>query len=118
MLCLIQFSAVLLAVNSDFNCDAVLRSRRRRIRQDFLLAVSVQPLCLDDGRKIFVADVQINIAVDAIYAAFLGMLPDAVCAAVVGLVIPVCKPDRVAALDVIGGVRHERGILFAVIGHR
>ena len=77
---LFSFPAVLLAVNSDLNGNAVLRSRRRRIR---LLAVAVQPLCPDDRGKVLVADIQINIAVDAVHAAFLGMLPDTVCAGVI-----------------------------------
>ena len=106
MLCLIQFSAVLLAVNSDFDCDAVLRSRRRRIR---LLAVAVQPLRLDDGREILVADIEIDVAVDACDLAFLGMLPNTVCAGVIRLVTPVCQPDSVVGLDVIGGMCRERG---------
>ena len=108
MLCLIQFSAILLSVNRDLNGDAVLRRRCRRSR---LLAVAVQPLRLDDGREILVADVEIDIAVNAVHAAFLGMLPDTVCAGVISLGAPVRQPDRVATLDVIGGMRRERGLL-------
>ena len=104
MLCLIQFSAVFLPVHSDLNRDAVIDSRRIR-----LLAVAVQPLRLDDDREILVADIQINIAVDAVHTAFLGMLPDAVSAAIIRLITPVCQPDGVAGLDVIGGMRRERG---------
>ena len=115
MLCLIQFSAVLLSVNRDLNGDAVLRSRHRRIQ---LLTIAIQSLCLDDRGKVLVADIEIDVAVDACDLAFLGMLPDTVCAGVIRLVTPVCQPDRVAALDAIGSVRHERGTLFAVIGHR
>lgn len=37
------------------------------------------------------------------------MLPDAVCTTVIRLVNPMRQPDGVAALDVIGGMRHERG---------
>jgi hypothetical protein len=118
MLYLIQFSAVLLSVNRDLNGDAVLRSRRKRIWQDFFLAIAVQSLCLDDRGKVLVADIEIDVTVDACDLAFLGMLPDAVCASVIGLIHPVCQLDRVARLDVIGSVRHERGTLFAVIGHR
>ena len=83
MLCLIQFSAVLLSVNRDLNRDAVLRSRRRRIQ---FLTVSIQPLRLDDRGKVLIADVKIDIAVDTVHAAFLGMLPDTVCAGVIRLV--------------------------------
>ena len=115
MLCLIQFSAVLLSVNRDLNGDAVLRSRRRRIQ---ILTMAIQSLCLDDRGKVLVADIKIDVAVDACDLALLGMLPDAVCAAVVRLVNPVRQPDGIAALDVIGGVRHERGpsLLLLVIG--
>ena len=58
-----------------------------------------------------VADIKIDVAVDAVHTAFLGMLPDAVCAAVIRLVAPVRQPDGVAGLDVIGGMRRERGLL-------
>ncbi len=92
LLCLIQFSVVLLSVNRDLNGNAVLRSRRRRIRQHRFSAVAVQPLTLDDRGKVLVADIQIDIAADACDLALLGMLP-----------------DGIAALDVIGSVRHERG---------
>ena len=38
LLCLIQFSAVLLAVNSDLNRDAVRNNTHRRLGQDYFLA--------------------------------------------------------------------------------
>lgn len=87
---LIQFSAVLLAAYSNLDRDAVIGSRHRRIRQNFLLAVAIQFLRPDDRGEILVTDVQINIAADACDLALFRMLP-----------------DGVAALDVIGGMRHE-----------
>ena len=106
---LIQFSAIFLAVNRDLNRDAVIGSRRRRIRQNFLLSVAIQFLRPDDRGEILVTDVQINIAADACDLALFRMLPDAVCTTVIRLVNPMRQPDGVAALDVIGGMRHERG---------
>ncbi len=79
---------------------------RRRCRS---LPLAIQPLTLDDGRKILIADIQIDVAVDAIYTALLGILPDAVSAAIIGLVTPVCQQDRIPGLDIIGGMRRERG---------
>lgn len=60
---LIQFSTVFLPVNDNFNRNAVIRNRCRRICQGFLLAVSIQPLTLDNGREILIADIQIHITV-------------------------------------------------------
>ena len=101
---LIQFSTVFLPVNDNFNRNAVIRNRCRRICQGFLLAVSIQPLTLDNGREILIADIQIHITVDASDLALLRMLPDAICAAVIGLIDPVRQPNGVAALDIIGSV--------------
>ena len=65
---------------------------------------AVQTLALDNGREILVADIQIHIAVDTVYTSLLRMLPDAVCAAVIGLIDPVRQPDRVPRLDIIGSM--------------
>ena len=104
---LIQFSTVFLPVNGNFNRNAVIRNRCRRICQGFLLAVSIQPLTLDNGREILIADIQIHITVDASDLALLRMLLDAICAAVIGLIDPVRQPNGVAALDIIGSVGSE-----------
>ncbi len=72
------------------------------------LAVPVQPLALDDGREVLVADVQIDVAVDTIHASLLAVLPDAVSTAVAGLVHPMRQPDGVTALDVVRRVCGQR----------
>ena len=64
---LIQFSTVFLPVNDNLNRNAVIRNRCRQICQGFLLAVSIQPLTLDNGREILIADIQIHITVKAYF---------------------------------------------------
>ena len=102
---MMERSAIFLTVNRDLDRDAVIDSRR--IRQDFLLAVAIQPLALDNRGKILVADIEIDIAIDAVHAAFLGVLQDTVSAGIIRLVTPVRQPDRVAGFDVTGGMRRE-----------
>ena len=42
------------------------------------LAPAIQPLTLDNGREILIADVKIHIAADTVHTPLLGVLPDAV----------------------------------------
>ena len=104
----IQFSTVFLHVNGNLNRNAVIRNRCRRICQGFLLAVSIQTLTLDNGRKILIADIQIHIAVDTSNLTLFRMLPDAISTTVIGLVDPVRQPDRVPGLDIIGSMCGQR----------
>ena len=72
------------------------------------LPPAIQPLILDNGREILIADIQIHITVDASDLAFFTVLPDTVNTAVIGLIAPVRQPDRIPGLDIVGGMCGQR----------
>ena len=78
---------------------------KRRCRS---LPPAIQPLTLDNGREILIADIQIHIAVDTCNLALFTVLPDAVSTAVIGLIDPVRQPDRVPRLDIVSGMCGQR----------
>ena len=88
-------------------CGRLRIRYRRGIRR---LAPAVQPIALDDGREILIADIEVNIAGNAVHLALFAVLPHRIGTAVVGPIHPVRKPDRVVGFNIIGCVGKQGGM--------
>ena len=106
------YERTLVSVIADFDScghggvGLIVRYRRR-----FDSPESIQSFSLDDGRKILVAGIKVNISGDTVYLAFFRILPHRIGTAVVGPIHPVRKPDRVVGFNIIGCVGKQGNVI-------